>query len=106
MSHYFEHPEFYDNPVGLSPEHQNDPIAFLELFFCDYHLSDLRGYQEEILEVCLTTDSPPFDNSEKRSDTILLHKNIELLFEAAFLVLKGNKADRLKKSKQGPADQL
>lgn len=103
MSHYFEHLDFYNNPVRLHKEYRNDPIAFLEKFFLDYHLVDLRAFQDEILENCLTTDSPPFDNPEKRADIILLHKNMELLFEAAFLILKKHKADEEKRNRKDAA---
>jgi len=100
MSHYFEHLDFYNNPVRLPKEYRNDPIAFLEKFFLDYHLVDLRTFQDEILETCLTTDSPPFDNPEKRADIILLHKNMELLLEAAFLILKKHEADEEKRNRK------
>ena len=106
MSHYFQHRDFYNNVVQLSEDYQKDPIVFLEKFFSDYHLVDLRSFQDEMLETCLTTDCPPFDNPEKRADTILLHKNIELLFEAAFLILKkGSSIDENKNQKDAGTDK-
>ena len=88
LSNYFEHLDFYNNPIRLPEEYRSDPIAFLEDFFCDYHLVDLRSIQDAILETCLTRDNPPFDNREKRASLILLHKNLELLFEATILLFK------------------
>jgi len=106
MSHYFQHLDFYNNAIRLPEEYRNDPMGYLKKFFLDYHLVDLRTFQDEILETCLTTDSPPFDNPEKRADIILLHKNIELLFEAAFLILKKHEADEEKRNrKDATADE-
>jgi hypothetical protein len=96
MSHYLEHLQFYNQPVRLSQEFKKAPITFLHRFFCDYHLADLRQLQKEILETCLTTDIPPFCDPAKRADLLLLHKNVELLFEAAFLIMKNWEAEQSK----------
>jgi len=91
MSLFREHFEFYNQPILLPEEYQKNPVTFLERFFSDYHLCDLREILEDILETCLTTDNPPFNDPEKRADIILLHKNVMCLFETAFL-LKGSKS--------------
>jgi len=96
MSHYLEHLQFYNQPVRLSQEFKKDPIFFLRRFYCDYHLAELRQFQREILETCLTTDTPPFCDPTKRADLLLLHQNVELLFEATFLILKNWEAEREK----------
>jgi len=70
----------------LSKEHQKEPAAFLERFFGDYSLSELRAWMAEISETCLTTDTPPFDEGGKRADLILFFKNVECLFEAAVIL--------------------
>ena len=67
-------------------EDQKDPMAFLERFFCDYNLFELRIWLSELSETCLTTDTPPFDEGGKRADLILFLKNIELLFEATLML--------------------
>jgi len=87
MSPFHNHPNFYNQPVLLSKENQKDPTAFLERFFGDYNLCELRAWLAEISETCLTTDTAPFDDAAKRADLILFFKNIECLFEAA-LILK------------------
>ncbi len=88
MSHYLLHEDFYNNVVRLPKDLISDPMQYLKEFFLDYNLVDLRISLDEILEACLTTDNPPFDSPERRADLILLHKNLELLFEAAFLLSK------------------
>jgi len=88
MSLFHNHPDFYNHPILLSGEFKKDPASFLNRFFGDYSLSDLRAMHAEILEVCLTTKAPPFDIAEKRADLILLFKNMECLWEAAFLLEK------------------
>ena len=102
MSRYFQNPDFYNKPVSLPDEYRNDPVAFLEHFFSDYHLIDLRSFLDEILETCLTTDNPPFDKPEKRADIILLHKNIELLFEAAFMLLPKKGGNEVRQAQKQP----
>jgi len=88
MSLFHNHPDFYRRPILLSEEYQNNPSAFLDTFFGDYNLCDLRAMLAETLETCLTTDTPPFDAPEKRADLILFFKNVECLFEAAYLLRK------------------
>ena len=83
MSPFHNHPNFYNYPIVLSEEYQKVPEAFLERFFGDYNLSELRAWLAEISELCLTTDAPPFDEAWKRADLVLLFKNLECLFEAA-----------------------
>jgi len=86
MSHYLEHHQFYNQPILLSEEFRKAPGTFLERFFSDYHLCDLRGILDDILETCLTTDNPPFNDPEKRADLILFHRNLVCLLETAFLL--------------------
>jgi hypothetical protein len=91
MSQYLEHHQFYNKPILLSEEFRKSPLTFLERFFSDYHLCDLREMLENMLETCLTTDNPPFNDPENRADIILFCKNVVCLFETAFL-LKDSKS--------------
>jgi len=43
MSHFHNHPHFFNQPILLSKERQNDPKAFLERFFDDYNMCELRA---------------------------------------------------------------
>jgi hypothetical protein len=88
MSLFHNHPGFYRHPVLLSEECRKNPSAFLDNFFGDYNLCDLRNMLAETLETCLTTDTPPYDDPGKRADLILFFKNVEWQFEAALLLRK------------------
>jgi len=88
MRYYLEHPEIFNSPILLSEEEHKTPEAVLRRFFTDYNLSELREFLSEMQETCLTTDNPPFDQPSKRADLILFCRNIELQFEAAFLLMK------------------
>jgi hypothetical protein len=60
--------ELFDKPILLTEEEKKAPLKVLENFFSDYRLSELRRIQEEIQEACLTTDEPPFGESEGRAN--------------------------------------
>jgi hypothetical protein len=86
MSHYLNHPDFYNKPVCLSEDQILDPIQVLRDFFTDYNLSEVRDILSTNAEVCLTCDIHPYDAGEKRCDFLLFQKKLELLLEAAFLL--------------------
>jgi hypothetical protein len=90
MSPFHNHPSFFNQPILLSKEHTKDPATFLDRFFGDYNLSELRAWLADISETCLTTDTPPFDEAGKRADLILFFKNVEHLFETALILKMGN----------------
>jgi len=87
MSTFLEHLDFFDHPIMLPEEFRQAPLLFLKRFFSDYKLSELWDLQFKVLETCLSSGYPPFDDAQERADIILFHKNKQLLFEAAFLLL-------------------
>jgi len=95
MSEFLNHPEFYNRPVCLTDDEINFPITVIDRFFTDYSLSDIRTIHDEIEEVCMTTDSPPFANGSQRSDFLFYLNNLIRLVEAAFVVaeLKSQRKD-------------
>jgi hypothetical protein len=86
MSEFLNHPAFFNEPVLLSQTERNDPRKVLREFFADYRLSEFRQIREDIQEICLTTDRPPFSDPQKRADYLLFEKNLMILVEAAFLL--------------------
>ena len=86
MSKFINHPNVFNEPVLLSQAERNNPLTVLRDFFTDYHLSELWQMREDIQEVCLTTDRPPFADPERRADYLLFEKNLATLLEAAYLL--------------------
>jgi len=86
MSHYLEHPQFYNKPIHLSEQEMHDPYRILKGFFLDYNLNELREILQDICEMGMTCDIPPYHTGESRANLLLFCKKIELLFEAAFVV--------------------
>jgi|SRR6186713_847220 len=86
MSVFLQQAEFYNLPIHLTDEQKANLPQVLANFFVDYRLSELRDLLSQIDEVCLTTNTWPFCEPEKRADLILYHKKLEILFEATFLI--------------------
>jgi hypothetical protein len=86
MSEFLNHPEFYNQPVCLTDDEINFPFNVIDRFFTDYSLSDIRTIHDEIKEICLTTDAPPFANGNQRSDFLFYLNNLIRFLEAAFVL--------------------
>jgi hypothetical protein len=90
MSEFLNHPDFFDKPVFLSETESHAPLTVLEEFFSDYSLSELRQILDDIRQVCLTTDQPPFSEPDRRADYLQYERHMISLLEAAFILAKGN----------------
>lgn len=86
MSDFLNHPEFYNQSVCLSQDELDFPIKVIRQFFYDYSLSDIRTIHDEIEEVCLTTDAPPFAHGSQRADFLYYLNNLIRVLEAAFVL--------------------
>jgi hypothetical protein len=92
MSHFQKNKEFYDKPIRLSEGEKKDPFIVLDEFFTDYNLSEIREINQQADQACLTTDTPPFDDPDKRNCTSIgplrlrffaLSKEIQIHFPRA-----------------------
>jgi hypothetical protein len=88
MSQISEQSGFSDQLILLTEEQQHNPFAVLEDFFADNNLPELRAFFSDIRHTCLTTDTGPFREAEKRSTLLNLHTKIEAVFEAAYIIAK------------------
>jgi len=88
MSLFLNHPEFFNRPILLSDGEKADPRRVLEGFTEDYNLCEIREIIENIIAVCLTSDSPPFDKGTERANLRLFCKNTLRVFEAALWMIK------------------
>ncbi|HEY4286950.1 MAG TPA: hypothetical protein VGN00_07610 [Puia sp.] len=70
----------------LSSDEKENPSAVLREIPEDHKMSTLKEVINDMLEVCLTCDFSPFDESDYRSDTLYTVKTLIKLIEAASFV--------------------
>jgi fido (protein-threonine AMPylation protein) len=93
MSPFQLQSEFYNQPVRLTEEQQENPVNVLDEFFTDYSLSEVRDMLNTNSEVCLTSDVHPYDVGEGRANLIYFQQKMELLLEAAFVISNKHRKD-------------
>jgi len=98
MSHFFDHKEFYNKPIFLSPDELASPVHVFEDFFSDYNLSETRDFISKIKETCLTADYGPFRDADNRSRLLVDLKRFEKIMEASYVLCRWKK--------HGKTDQL
>jgi len=92
MSLFLDQQEIFNKPIRLSIQERIHPIIIFNEFFTDYHLSDLRHNLWEIVQACITSDNPYFDDPAKRADLFMFYERIEGLLEAAHIFHLRDKA--------------
>jgi hypothetical protein len=95
MSQITKHSEFYNEPFRLSAEDKGNPFLFLEDFFIDYKLGELRNILTDISDTCLSSDDSAFDTGEKRADFLYYKNKLEMIFEAVYVLLQQKKCGSL-----------
>jgi hypothetical protein len=88
MYHFQQHKEFFDNPIHLSDQEKVNPIRVIDGFFTDYSLSEIRELNQQMDHICLSTDSPPFEEPDERDRLLCYRKDEERVLEAAFVLLR------------------
>lgn len=88
MSHFQQHPAFFNRPIKLTEEEKKAPIRVIIDFFTDYNLSEVREIHQSIDHVCLTSDAPPFDNPEERDCLLAFRESEEKVLEAALILME------------------
>jgi len=72
--------------VLLSDAQISDPYSVLVDFVADFQIGQLRNVIGQMAEVCLTTESPMYQEAEEREDLLYYSKRFELLIEAAWII--------------------
>ncbi|WP_037360740.1 hypothetical protein [Asinibacterium sp. OR53] len=80
------HPEFYSQPIWLTQEEKENPMAVIKQFFEDVKLIEVRGYLNNLLEVALTTPNNIYDDSRERDAVLCFIKQLEKMVEAVPLI--------------------
>jgi hypothetical protein len=88
MFHFQRHPKFFNKPIRLTEEEINNPISVIIDFFTDYNLSEVREIHQNIDHTCLTSDTPPFDDSEERDSLFSFRESEEKVLEAALILME------------------
>ncbi len=85
--HNFElHPEFYNKPILLSEDEQQNPLSVIREFFGDVKLVEARKHLYNLLEVALTKSDTIYDEAWERDAVSYFVKQLEKVMEAALLL--------------------
>jgi hypothetical protein len=87
MSQFLEQKELFDKVLHLNEEERLDPMLAIERFFTDYRLHECRHHLWTMVETCLTTDNPGYNDAEERGNLLWHHRDLERLLEACALLL-------------------
>ena len=88
MSHFQQHPAFFNKPIRLTEEEKKDPMSVIIDFFTDYNLSEVREIHQNMDHICLTSDAPPFDDPEERDSLLSFREIEEKVLEAALILME------------------
>jgi hypothetical protein len=105
MSYILQRPTLFDQPILLSEEEKQNPLAVIEGLFADHRLYEIKDFLEDVMEVCLTTDNVPFFEPEKRSDLLAFKNAIEKCLEAAFLQMRNKDLSAKRPSRENSTEK-
>ncbi|HET6256230.1 MAG TPA: hypothetical protein VFE32_19285 [Puia sp.] len=83
MSRFKDNPNIYDQLICLSEKEKLAPMEVIKDFFAYYRLSELRDIQDQIQQVCLTSDGEAFNHSKRRAELLAYNDKLIRLLEAA-----------------------
>lgn len=86
MYHFQRFKDFYNQPILLSPEQQQDPAQVLQEFCSAFHLHEMRRVLAELMEVAITTSNEAYSEPRQRKDIVFVCGKIEELIEAAYIL--------------------
>ncbi|MET0391977.1 MAG: hypothetical protein ABW019_02500 [Chitinophagaceae bacterium] len=87
MNPFELHPEFYDQPIHLTPEEMSDPRQALRDIFFSTALWEMRQYLWKMVEACIGTPDPgAFETNEQRENLLLAYYDLERALDAAALL--------------------
>ena len=95
MNPFELHPEFYDQPIHLTPEEMSDPRATLREIFSQTSLSEMRRDLWKMVEACVGTPDPgTIETPEQRQDILMTYYEVERALDAAALLAARRKEER------------
>ena len=93
MNPFELHPDFYNQPIHLTPEEMSDPREALRDIFLSTTLLEMRQHLWKMVEACIgTVDPGAFETGEQRQDLLLAWHDVERALEAALLLSGSGRA--------------
>jgi len=86
MQHFRQHIAFYNQPIRLTEEQQQEPIIVIREFFQNFHLVEIRQKLWNWFETAITTEYGLFEEATDRSGLMQFYSQLEELVEAAYLI--------------------
>ncbi|HJV19998.1 MAG TPA: hypothetical protein VJ552_09000 [Sediminibacterium sp.] len=86
MQSFDLHPEFYSQPIWLTQEEKQDPMAVIKQFFDDLKLIEVRQHLVNLLEVALASDNSIYSDTRERDAVMCFCKQLEKLVEAVVIL--------------------
>ncbi|WP_127131293.1 hypothetical protein [Pseudoflavitalea rhizosphaerae] len=90
--------KFFNKPVRLTREQKKNPSAVILEFFTTYHLDDIRHLLWQWIEAAMTSDGDQFESPSDRSDLLFFYRNLELMSEAAYMIVRKDLPASMRKS--------
>ena len=86
MNPFTLHPAFYSRPIHLCEEEQANPLELLQDFFFCNPLPDVRRLLWQTVISSLCVPNSIFDQACHRQSLLALHRDLERVLEAAWLL--------------------
>ena len=83
MSRFKDNSRIYDQLICLSEKEKFAPMEVVKDFFAYYRLSELRNIQDQIQQVCLTSEEGEFTQAKSRFNLLAYNDKLIRLLEAA-----------------------
>jgi hypothetical protein len=95
--HEYKRTKFYNKAVRLSKKQRKNPAAVIREFYTWYHLDDLRNFLWEWMEAVVSSDCEQFESARDRSNLLFFYRNLELLAEAAYMMIRDELPEKMRK---------
>ena len=86
MEHFNLHPDFYNKPILLTENEQQEPLLVIRGFFDDSNLVETRIHLSNLLEVALTKTNSIYDEASERDTVCYFCIQFMKVLEAGYLL--------------------
>jgi hypothetical protein len=97
MKTHNKHPDWYNQPLRLTQEQKQDTTSVIEDFFECFHLNEVREILWRWMVEVVSSPRSISDDHHERNNHIYFYEKIEILVEAAYVILKKIKKQKRRK---------